>query len=856
MTFRYAVSLVADGKQAKAEMQSVAREARDVTKAFDAISSKGRGAATALDAMGDEALQTAGGLDAVAAAGDRAAQGARGVTESHIVAAGSVGNLTAQFNDIGVMLAAGQNPLQLAIQQGTQIGQVFQQSGATGRDAFKMLLSGATAMLSPINLITIGSIAAGAAMYQWLSSSAEEAESVEDILERLGSSIDTVRDRATRSASEIRDEFGDISPEIARMLRDLNTIGLDQLISDAEAASDALAGLSPDAFGQNSRRMARTGRDATTMGLQRDFDALGAASGINESLAALERVQSTMRGVAAEPGQWTDAQREIYEQTVVVEEALRRASEAQRLSSQQASVEQQRLLDLEQEFVNAYLEKESRAQAILVSLREENEIRRLTLLYGADSIEVADAMFAAKRRALEADIEALGVTGDLTDEMRRSLETGLAFSRLDLASGVWDAANAASAVAANLASAVAQAGALRAAAASASRVSVQRAQNRLSTVGDPVARAGGEAVIDYREQLQDGGYGLISSGRADVLRSGEDAVRQAAENAEALSEEASAADAAYRKLQSTVGGSGSRGGGGGERDKAKKELERQREAVERLIESEQRQLDILRETDPVQKELLRNRETLAAATEAERAQIEEIIATRQREEQAIARTQERAEFFQQTSYDALRGLIRGGDEAASAIDRMAAALEDAAFQALLLGEGPLAGLLGGGSGGGLIGVIGSALGLEDVPKNADGGMQYARGDSRSDGGLSWISSGEFIVNARATSQNRALLEAINSGSLSIGSSLPAFAAGGAFGGGAAMPADGRPVIQLIDQTGRGVNVTAEEDTLPSGQRRTRFVLADAVGDALTMPGGRARRALGSAYGLKTTGPKR
>ena len=299
------------------------------------------------------------------------------------------------------------------------------------------------------------------------------------------------------------------------------------------------------------------------------------------------------------------------------------------------------------------------------------------------------------------------------------------------------------------------------------------------------------------------------------------------------------------------------GGGGGERDKAAKELERQREAVERLIESEQRQLDILRETDPVQKELLRNRETLAAATEAERAQIEEIIATRQREEQAIARTQERAEFFQQTSYDALRGLIRGGDEAASAIDRMAAALEDAAFQALLLGEGPLAGLLGGGSGGGLIGVIGSALGLESVPQNADGGMQYARGDSRSDGGLSWISSGEFIVNARATSQNRALLEAINSGSLSIGSSLPAFAAGGAFGGGAAMPADGgRPVIQLIDQTGRGVNVTAEEDTLPSGQRRTRFVLADAVGDALTMPGGRARRALGSAYGLKQKGPLR
>ena len=50
-------------------------------------------------------------------------------------------------------------------------------------------------------------------------------------------------------------------------------------------------------------------------------------------------------------------------------------------------------------------------------------------------------------------------------------------------------------------------------------------------------------------------------------------------------------------------------------------------------------------------------------------------------------------------FDAITGLARGGDEAAAAISRLGDAIYDAAMKALLLGEGPLAGLLGGGEGG-------------------------------------------------------------------------------------------------------------------------------------------------------------
>ncbi|MFV0303557.1 MAG: phage tail length tape measure family protein, partial [Paracoccus sp. (in: a-proteobacteria)] len=72
-------------------------------------------------------------------------------------AAGANANLVSQFNDIGVMLAAGQNPLQLALQQGTQISQVLTQMGG-GVGALRALGSAFVGMLNPISLATIGVI--------------------------------------------------------------------------------------------------------------------------------------------------------------------------------------------------------------------------------------------------------------------------------------------------------------------------------------------------------------------------------------------------------------------------------------------------------------------------------------------------------------------------------------------------------------------------------------------------------------------------------------------------------------------------------------------------------------------------
>jgi hypothetical protein len=129
-------------------------------------------------------------VDAQAAQGQitrtgRAAGAAMGDASFHTA------NLASQFNDIGVMLASGQSPLLLALQQGTQISQVLGPMGAgQAAGALKVAL---LSLLSPVSLITIGSIAAGAAAVQWLMGMREDARSVE---EQLDEQLERIREIA------------------------------------------------------------------------------------------------------------------------------------------------------------------------------------------------------------------------------------------------------------------------------------------------------------------------------------------------------------------------------------------------------------------------------------------------------------------------------------------------------------------------------------------------------------------------------------------------------------------------------------------------------------------------------------
>lgn len=101
------------------------------------------------------------------------------------------GNLAAQFQDIGVQLAGGQSPFQIALQQGTQISAVLGGQGARG--AVTALAGAFASLVSPVSLVTIGLIAAGGAAVQYFAGllsdgekSAEELKRQNDLIRQVG----------------------------------------------------------------------------------------------------------------------------------------------------------------------------------------------------------------------------------------------------------------------------------------------------------------------------------------------------------------------------------------------------------------------------------------------------------------------------------------------------------------------------------------------------------------------------------------------------------------------------------------------------------------------------------------------
>ncbi|TXH55060.1 MAG: hypothetical protein E6Q97_09640, partial [Desulfurellales bacterium] len=100
-------------------------------------------------------------------------------------------NLAAQFNDIGVMMASGQSPFILAIQQGTQMSQVLSDMGGNAKTTGKALWQAFTSIFSPVSLLTIGLIAGAAALGQWVMETYNLKGNTIDLDKALGDLADT-----------------------------------------------------------------------------------------------------------------------------------------------------------------------------------------------------------------------------------------------------------------------------------------------------------------------------------------------------------------------------------------------------------------------------------------------------------------------------------------------------------------------------------------------------------------------------------------------------------------------------------------------------------------------------------------
>ena len=119
-------------------------------------------------------------------------------------------NIAAQFQDIAVTTAMGMSPVQIALQQGTQLSAVFNEMGK-GKAVIQGIGAAFASIVSPVSLVTIGVIAAGAALLQYITS-AGDIKTADDLLKQheaiiksLGPAYDAVVQKQQRYINQSKE---------------------------------------------------------------------------------------------------------------------------------------------------------------------------------------------------------------------------------------------------------------------------------------------------------------------------------------------------------------------------------------------------------------------------------------------------------------------------------------------------------------------------------------------------------------------------------------------------------------------------------------------------------------------------
>ncbi|WP_417726175.1 phage tail length tape measure family protein [Roseovarius sp.] len=812
MTLRVQGEILMDADQAKAELQATGSAAKTAAGDIRGVGTQGATAARGVKQLETAARTSATGLAAASSAADVNAAATQKLASANRLAAGSMGNLVAQGNDVFVMLAAGQNPLTLAIQQGTQITQVIGPLGAAG--AFRALGGAVLAMLSPINLITIGALAATATLVNWFTSASEEGESFADTVEALETRIDSLKDKIAEASAtrlELAERFGEGFVERAQDLLDriveaekritaretresigsfLGETGVDfgRVNRNRELLPQSVDGGLDVAEGQALSTLAseldlsglfgrmRAGSRQLVQDVLNDFAALEeAAEGtVEDQAAAVDALIESYTLAAAASGETSDLELERLDTLRKMRLTLAEVAQLQSQDPAQNRQTEEMLtfLDLVTKSTGEQLKAEAAASSLLSTLTEQNAVAEAIAQHGADSVEVTRlrAQFALDAKLEE--IEASKASEVTKDALRDAAQAAFDLSTADISGVLNAAANEAARLSAEVRGAVDAMADLQ----SQGEVGLETARIRAEFRDDPVGRAGALAGARFdREAAPIRDAGFENAGEEAFLNARRDAVVDLARETARLNELAKPDRA-----------------GIGARNKAANEALREQQAVGRLIETKRRELEALRETNPVQREMIRLRERLTAATPKQREELEALIEAHEHERVAM----ERKEEFR----DAVDDVLLEAESLRDVWEGIGDMIIRAAKEALILGTGPLGGLFGGSgsgllgglfdgigdvfdlfSGGSLINIATGGLPGEMVPGFASGGdprvtrpgLLLGAGTGRGDRIPALVSAGEFIMTAEATARNRAVLEAMNAGA-----HIPGFAGGG------------------------------------------------------------------------------
>lgn len=162
-------------------------------------------------------------------------------------ASGYTSNIAAQFQDIGVTAAMGMSPLQIALQQGTQLSAVFNDLKSQGQSVGSTLATAFMSIVSPMSLVTLGAVAAGAALIQYLASGGEVSK-LDDRLKTHADNVSALRDaygEALEGANTYAKESSEVLLLAARTSAEAVRASLKTITSDIAQSLEASLATAP-----------------------------------------------------------------------------------------------------------------------------------------------------------------------------------------------------------------------------------------------------------------------------------------------------------------------------------------------------------------------------------------------------------------------------------------------------------------------------------------------------------------------------------------------------------------------------------------------------------------------------------
>ncbi len=150
-----------------------------------------------------------------------------------------------QLSDVLITSQMGfQSVGMIALQQGSQLAAQMNSLKAAGGGVFRTLLSGFTSLINPLSLITIGAVAAGAAIAKWFFAAGEETKSFSDALSDANSRISDLRTAtdalAGNNLRQLRREYGEVNAELDAHLERLRKVAE---LEAGMANADMIAGI-------------------------------------------------------------------------------------------------------------------------------------------------------------------------------------------------------------------------------------------------------------------------------------------------------------------------------------------------------------------------------------------------------------------------------------------------------------------------------------------------------------------------------------------------------------------------------------------------------------------------------------